>query len=763
MRVHQLAVRLGSVLGGDLRGLEGLRLLVELLLQELRVSGILALRLAHGVVFLPELLQLVILLSGGGGQGCRLILRVLRRAGQGDDGAGQDGQPRGNAHDDIQAGDGSGQRGARHRRQLCRCGVCRDASHDQPDHADRSREAFDQRGVLLEEVIDCSQHLRGRAVELGEHRRELLANGGLHGLPGGVHQRDLADHVVHLDVGHLLGCAGAVVDAVRQLGVVRLAGVQHGEQSGIAALPGDGRGVVDLLRFGHLVEVAAQLIDGGGEVGHCAVRLHSGDLHLAEGLTGQRNAAQQAVEHIAQRRAGVAALDACIGHQADGGGDVLDGVAESSGDRRGVFEGLAHDGDGGVRVGCGGGEDVSITARVSRAKAECGHAVRDNIRHGGEVFTGCCGQREHARHTFEHLLGRPASHRHVAHGVGAFLRRELGGRAQLLRHRGELRQLLAGGAGQGLHVGHGGLEISGDADALHVALIDFLEGRGDAGRGDRGLRRAECVGGLLPEAVRLLRGIFLFLLEVGHFRRKALAFLAEVGGVHPRIAERLPHLVELLRLAFEGRGGLVDLLLLREQLVLQVGGVAPGLLDLLLDVVILLLQQFQLLLRTLHGLLLLLVRGDVALRLIEGLNLLLHGDELLLCLAECAAEATGQLRVQRKKHRIFFPRRHLSALLSGYFLFSCTISLLVLIHAASSRMVQERKKVKGVLLLRAMMRHCLRSHFPPSPVTTPHEAKKTVLCRGSSHTPPWGACGTHRGRASGRPRVCRCMPSSPCG
>ena len=89
--------------------------------------------------------------------------------------------------------------------------------------------------------------------------------------------------------------------------------------------------------------------------------------------------------------------------------------------------------------------------------------------------------------------------------------------------------------------------------------------------------------------------------------------MGEVVGIDTRLFQSPAQLVQLCRLLLQRGGGLVDLKLLCQQLVLHVGGLVAGLLHLPLDIVILLPQHFQPLPRRFHGCLLLLECGNIRL------------------------------------------------------------------------------------------------------------------------------------------------------
>ena len=151
---------------------------------------------------------------------------------------------------------------------------------------------------------------------------------------------------------------------------------------------------------------------------------------------------------------------------------------------------------------------------------------------------------------------------------------------------------------------------------------------------------------LVPEGLRALGDLLLFLFQRVDAVGELGGALAEVVHVDPGLFQSVAHLVQLLGLPIQGGGGLFDLLLLGEQLILQVSRKFPCLLDLLLDVVILLLKEFQALPGVLHRRLLFLVGSDVRLRFGEGLYLFLHGRQLVLGGFEGLAVTAAQLGVQ---------------------------------------------------------------------------------------------------------------------
>ena len=102
----------------------------------------------------------------------------------------------------------------------------------------------------------------------------------------------------------------------------------------------------------------------------------------------------------------------------------------------------------------------------------------------------------------------------------------------------------------------------------------------------------------------------------------------QIGGVDARRLHGGFHLFELFCLALQRLGGLVDLRLLRQELVFKVAGIGAGLGHLLLDVVVLLLEKGQFLGGFLDGCLLLLKGLDISGLAVKGLNLFLQRLDL---------------------------------------------------------------------------------------------------------------------------------------
>ena len=117
----------------------------------------------------------------------------------------------------------------------------------------------------------------------------------------------------------------------------------------------------------------------------------------------------------------------------------------------------------------------------------------------------------------------------------------------------------------------------------------------------------------------------------------------------------------------QGGRGLVDLRLLGYQLVFQRRGIALGLLNLFLDIIVLLLQDGQSLLGGVNGLLLLLVRSYVGLYLVQLLDSVLRFHESGLCSLEGAVEVAVLFGGQVEQQLPFFSSHKIP--------FSCHIRL----------------------------------------------------------------------------------------
>ena len=239
--------------------------------------------------------------------------------------------------------------------------------------------------------------------------------------------------------------------------------------------------------------------------------------------------------------------------------------------------------------------------------------------------------------------------------------------AELSRGFGHRRDLLCGGGdlrGQRLDgirhcrqflvcevcglgdAGNGALKVHRRLRAAGEVFVDLFQGDGDACGHDGLVYLIKGLPRLVAEGHSFIGGLALLLFQRVDLAGKLLGAVGEVVGIDTRLFQSPAQLVQLCRLLLQRGGGLVDLKLLCQQLVLHVGGLVAGLLHLPLDIVILLPQHFQPLPRRFHGCLLLLECGNIRLCLGEGLDFLLHGHNFLLSGLEGLAVTASKLRVQ---------------------------------------------------------------------------------------------------------------------
>ena len=511
--------------------------------------------------------------------------------------------------------------------------------------------------MILYKLIGAAEYVGGDFGQTPQFRVELLSNGDAQGIPRAVHQGQLAVEVVQFDICHALGCPSTVVDAVGQGGIVGIGSVQDGQQAVVTTLAGDSLGVGHPFCLGHLLEVSAQLIDGGTKVLHGTIRLDCAVLILPEGRAGEGDALQQPIEGVSQGCSGDAALDAAVGHEAHGHGHVLNAVPQSSGHRRGHLERLAHDGHVGVGVGrCS--QNVGEVGRILCRQAKGAEAVGHDVRHHSQVFPGGRRQLEDAVHALEHIVCVPASHGHVAHGVAGLLGGELCGGSQLLGLGGQRGHLLGVGLRKGLHVGHSLLKIPGQAHALQVGVRNLLQRRSDAGGGDGILDRPECLSGLLAKANGTVGGIILGGFQLPDLGGQLGTLLGQVACIHPGGLQPLACGTQFLVLPLQGHLGVLDPLLQLDLFPLQTSCGALSFLDLLLEEVVLFLQALQFGAGGLDCALLFLVGCDVALHPVEALDFLPQPGKFRLSLREGTTEPAVHPGVQGKEHLKFLFTGH---------------------------------------------------------------------------------------------------------
>ena len=157
-------------------------------------------------------------------------------------------------------------------------------------------------------------------------------------------------------------------------------------------------------------------------------------------------------------------------------------------------------------------------------------------------------------------------------------------------------------------------------------------------------------------------------------------FCRQLSGVHASFSQSVPGGSQPLLIGVQGGRGLINLRLLGNQLVFQRRGIALGLLNLFLDVVVLLLQHGQPLLGGVNGLLLLLVRSYVGLYLVQLLDSVLCFHKSRLCSLEGAGEVAVLFGGQVEQQLPFFSSHYFAFLA---FSRSATMALLVSIHCRS--------------------------------------------------------------------------------
>ena len=324
-----------------------------------------------------------------------------------------------------------------------------DGGHQQGDADDHLPLAVVHAVQLVDEGLNL-----GDDVADGGHQDVAEGYGQL--LQLRLQDRQLAGEVVLHDTGHLLGGAVAVVDGALELRDVLRSRVHEREEAGHGVLADQRLGCLRLFRLRHLGEGDAAVGEDVVQVPHGAVCVRRLDGHVAEGRAGELQVALQLGHDGAKRGTGLAALDSGVRHEADGLRRVLCGVPHSTRDGGAVPEGLAHHGHVGVRVRRGSGEDVGEMAGVLRGEPEGGQGVRHDVGGGCEVFAGGGGEVHDALDAVQHVLGLPACHRHVVHGLGCLGCGELGLRAHLASLLAQGVEVVTGGTGYRRHLTHGG-------------------------------------------------------------------------------------------------------------------------------------------------------------------------------------------------------------------------------------------------------------------------------------------------------------------
>ena len=371
---------------------------------------------------------------------------------------------------------------------------------------------------------------------------------------------------------------------------------------------------------------------------------------------------------------GLAALNTGIGHSSQNCGSFLDRVAKGGGGRCTRLVCLAQLDHVRVGVSHGVGHHIDKVSGVGGFQAKGGQIVCDNIRRLCQVHIGGSSQIQHRADALQHRLGVPARQSHVRQSVRRFTGGELGGCTHLLGLVRQGFQSIAGCAGQGFDVAHGCFKITCGVDAVHVCVFDFAEGFCDASRGKHRFNGIEGFDRFLAEALCALSGLVHGLFEVNLLVFQLIdlgfqpsGFCRQLRGVHASFPQGVTGGSQPLLIGVQGGRGLVDLRLLGNQLVFQRRGIALGLLNLFLDVIVLLLQDGQPLLGGVNGLLLLLVRGYVGLYLVQLLDSVLCFHKSRLRSLEGAGEVAVLFGGQVEQQLPFFSSHKIP--------FSCHIRL----------------------------------------------------------------------------------------
>ena len=325
-------------------------------------------------------------------------------------------------------------------------------------------------------------------------------------------------------------------------------------------------------------------------------------------------------------------------------------------------------------MGHGVGHHIDKVSGVGGFQTKGGQIVGDNIRRLCQVHVGGSSQIQHRADALQHRLGVPTCQSHVRQSVRRFTGGELCACAHLLGFVGQGFQLIAGCAGQGFDVAHGCFKITCGVDAVHVCVFDFAEGFCNASRGKRRFNGIEGFDRFLAEALCALSGLVHGLFEVNLLVFQLIdlgfqpsGFCCQLRGVHASFPQGVPGGSQTLLIGVQGGRGLVDLRLLGNQLVFQRRGIALGLLNLFLDIIVLLLQHGQSLLGGVNGLLLLLVRSYVGLYLVQLLDSVLRFHKSRLCSLEGAGEVAVLFGGQVEQQLPFFSSHKIP--------FSCHIRL----------------------------------------------------------------------------------------
>ena len=437
------------------------------------------------------------------------LFQLVPAAGQRDDSShrGADG------HCDAR---GSGQDS--HDGLQCRCDL-RQSCQGRTAQLDRGSDAQQQRSGSSSEGAHHHEDLFHRFAQVRKTGRQLLdplhealdeGQQDLTKLDPDLRQRrfedrDLSGKVVVHGVGHVLCSAGGIVDILGQVCEFLIRSVHDGQQAGHAVLAGKHRRVLRFLCLRQSGKLGAQVLQQLGQGLRLAVGLRDADAQLLHGLGGLLCGLGQPGEHAAQRGAGLACLDAAVGHQADGDGDVLIVIAQGAGERCDVFERLTHHAH--VRVADAGRlrQHVGEFSGVCSTLSERGQRVGHDVRRSAQLLAGGGGQVHDALKAVHHFLGVPAGHGHVFQGLAGLRRAEFRRHAHLAGLFAQRFQVLRGSAGDRGHLRHLGFKV-GSGFHRH-AKTRHDRRRHPCGQGLADVRDVRADGfHLLTNGLDLLRG-----------------------------------------------------------------------------------------------------------------------------------------------------------------------------------------------------------------------------------------------------------------
>ena len=115
-------------------------------------------------------------------------------------------------------------------------------------------------------------------------------------------------------------------------------------------------------------------------------------------------------------------------------------------------------------------------SRVTGRQAKGSERIRNDIRCGCKVFTGCSSEVHNALNTCQHILRFPTGHCHVIHSFGCFGCGKLRLRAHLAGFITKGIKVFSCRSGNRCHLTHRRIEVSGN---LHSGSTNTANDRGD--------------------------------------------------------------------------------------------------------------------------------------------------------------------------------------------------------------------------------------------------------------------------------------------